>query len=189
MRIDITSIPQSIIDQYHLLDLVHNDFVLVAISRGMYGLPQSGILAYNQLVTHLSRHGYSPCTHTPGIWTHETRDVTCCLVVDDFGIKYTNRCDAEYLITALQALYVTTDWMGSLYLTMTIDWDDRNHKVDISMPRYVTKALDRFQHNACGRAQHSPHAWTKPQYGFHPQLTPAPDATNLIPPSTLTPPC
>jgi hypothetical protein len=71
---------------------------------------------------------------------------------------------------------------------MTIDWDYYNHTVDISMPRYVTKALDRFQHKACGRAQHSPHAWTKPQYGSHPhpQLTPAPDKTDLLPPSTLT---
>jgi hypothetical protein len=54
------------------------------------------------------------------------------------------------------------------------------------VPGYVTKALDRFQHNACGRAQHSSHAWTKPQYGSHPQLTPAPDDTDLLPPSTLT---
>jgi hypothetical protein len=187
MWIAITSIPQSIIDQYNLLDLVHNGFVLVVISRGMYGLPQTGILAYNQLVTHLAQHGYAPCTNTPGLWTHENRDVTFCLVVDDFGIKYTNLCDAEHLLTALQARYiVTTDWTGSLYLAMTIDWDYRNHTVDISMPGYVTKALDSFQHNACGRAQHSPHAWTKPQYGSHPQLTPAPDATDLLPPSPLT---
>jgi hypothetical protein len=35
MRIPISSIPPSIIGQYHLLDLVHNCFVLVEISRGM----------------------------------------------------------------------------------------------------------------------------------------------------------
>jgi hypothetical protein len=151
MRISITSIPQSIIDQYHLLDLVHNGFVLVTISRGMYGLPQAGILAYNQLMTHLAQYGYAPCTHTPGLWTHETRNVTFCLVVDDFCIKYTNRCDDEHHLTALQALYVvTTDWTGSLYLAMTIDWDYHNHTVDISMPGHVTNALDRFQHNVCG---------------------------------------
>jgi hypothetical protein len=90
MWIAITSIPQSIIDQYRILELVHNGFVLVDISRGMYGLPQAGILSYNQLVSHLTKYGYSPCTHTPGIWTHATRSVTFCLVVDDFGIKYTN---------------------------------------------------------------------------------------------------
>jgi hypothetical protein len=40
MWISISSVPQSIIDQYHLLDLVHNGFVLVAISRGMYAPPK-----------------------------------------------------------------------------------------------------------------------------------------------------
>jgi hypothetical protein len=40
MRIAITSIPQSIINQYHLLDLVHNGFILVEISRGMYAPPK-----------------------------------------------------------------------------------------------------------------------------------------------------
>jgi hypothetical protein len=99
IRTDITSIPQSIIDQYHLLDLVHNGFVLVTIIRGMCGLPQAGILAYNQLVTHRAQHGYAPCTHTPGLWTRETRDITVCLVVNDFRIKYKNRCDAEHLLT------------------------------------------------------------------------------------------
>jgi hypothetical protein len=181
MLIAITSIPQSIIDQYHLLDLVHNDFFLVAISRGMYGLPQAGILAYNQLVTHLAHYGYAPCTHTPGLWTRKTSDATFCLVVDDFGIKYTNRCDAEHLLTALQAFYfVTTDWTGSLYLAMTIDWDYRNHTVDISMPGYVTKALDRFQHNACGRAQHPP------TLGPNPNMAPTPSSRpHLTPPTSF----
>jgi hypothetical protein len=39
MCIFVTSIPQSIINQYFLLDLIRNGFVLVEISRGMYGLP------------------------------------------------------------------------------------------------------------------------------------------------------
>jgi hypothetical protein len=73
MRISINSIPQSIIDQCHLLDLVHNGFVLVEIRRGMYGLPQAGILAYNQLVSHLKAHGYAPCTHTHLVSGHTPR--------------------------------------------------------------------------------------------------------------------
>jgi hypothetical protein len=108
MRIPISSIPPSILEQYHLLDFVHNGFVLVEISCGMYGLPQAGILAYDQLVRHLSTHSYAPCTHTPGIWYHTTRDITFCLVVDDFGIKYTNKTDDMHLLTALQQLYVVT---------------------------------------------------------------------------------
>jgi hypothetical protein len=187
MWITITSIPQSINDQNYLLDLVQNGFILVEISLDIYGLPNAGILAYNQLVTHLAKHGYVPCTHTPCIWTHDTHNITFCLIVDDFGIKYTNRCDVEHLLAALQDLYViTTDWTGSLYLAMPIDWDYHTKTVDISMPGYVAKALNRFQHNTFRRSQHPPHASTKAQYGSHPQLPPPPDDTGLLPPSSLT---
>jgi hypothetical protein len=68
MRIPISSIPPSVNEQYHLLDLFHNGFVLVEVSHGMYGLPQAGILAYDQLVRNLSTYGYAPCPHTPGMW-------------------------------------------------------------------------------------------------------------------------
>jgi hypothetical protein len=44
MRIPLSAIPQSIIEQYALLKYVHNGHVLVEISKGMYGLPQVDIL-------------------------------------------------------------------------------------------------------------------------------------------------
>jgi hypothetical protein len=153
----------------------------------MYGLPQAGILAFNQLKTHLTTHAYVPCTHTPGLWTHSTRNTTFTLVVDDFRIKYTNRDDAIHLLSALEELYiVTTDWTGSLYLVMTLRWDYICLTIDISMPGYVTKALERFQHTPPHRQEHSPHAWTKPIYGTHPQLTLPVDDTALLPPAELT---
>jgi hypothetical protein len=96
----------------------------VEISKGIYGLPQAGILAFNQLKTHLATHDYAPCTHTPGLWTHSTRDIMFSLVVDDFGIKYTNRDNAIHLLTALEQFYtVMTESTGSLYLAMTLNWD------------------------------------------------------------------
>ena len=39
------------------------------------------------------------------------------------------------------------------------------------MPGYINKALTRFLHPEITRAQHSPHAWTAPQYGVATQLT------------------
>jgi hypothetical protein len=160
MRIPLASIPQSIIDQYALNDNSHKGIMLVEISKGMYGLPQAGILAFNQLKTHLATHDYTPCTPIPGLWTHSTRDITFSLVVDDFGIKYTNRDDAVHLLTALEEMYtVTTDLTGSLYLAMTLNWDYIHSTVDISMPGYVAKALTRFQHTPTRRAEHSPYAW------------------------------
>jgi hypothetical protein len=188
MHISINSIPKSVVDQYHILDLVQNGFVLVEITCGIYGLPQAGILAYNQLVTQLATHGYTPCTHTPGLWTHATRDITFSLMVDDFGIKYTNCCDADHLLAVIQQLYTATTYRtGSFYLAMHMAWYYINQTVDISMPGYAAKALDRFQHHALGHPQHPPpHAWQKTQYGAHPQLTPAQDDSSILAQSVLT---
>jgi hypothetical protein len=68
---------------------------------------------------------------------------------------------------------------------MTLSWDYIRSTVDISMPGYVTRALERFQHTPTHRDEHSPHAWTKPIYGTHPQLTSPVDDTALLPPSAL----
>jgi hypothetical protein len=118
MRIPLASIPQTIIDQYALHDKSHKVLVLVEICKGMYGLPQAGILAFNQLKNHLATHNYTPCTHTPGIWTHSTWNIIFTLVLGDFGIKYANRDDAIHLLTALEEIYtVTTYWTGSLSIS------------------------------------------------------------------------
>ena len=45
MRMAIRLIPQAIIDQYELIPKVLNGYVYMEILRGMYGLPQAGILA------------------------------------------------------------------------------------------------------------------------------------------------
>jgi hypothetical protein len=57
MRIPLSSIPKYIIEKYALLKYVHNGHVLVEISKGMYGLPQAGILSYEQLIRHLQSSG------------------------------------------------------------------------------------------------------------------------------------
>ena len=37
--------------------------------------------------------------------------------------------------------------------------------VDLSMPDYVPKALDKLGHKKPTRPQHAPHLWTAPTYG------------------------
>ena len=87
MRMPIDIIPQEIIDQYDLLPLVHNGYVYIEIRKGMYGLPQAGIIANNKLRKHLANFGHIPTKNTPGLWKHQTRPVQFSLVVDDFGVK------------------------------------------------------------------------------------------------------
>jgi hypothetical protein len=44
MVINLSSIPQKTIDKYHLIKLAQDGKVKKEIQKGMYGLPQAGIL-------------------------------------------------------------------------------------------------------------------------------------------------
>jgi hypothetical protein len=161
--------------------LFHNGFVYVEIRKGMYGLPQAGKLANDELVPHLAQHGYHQSKHIPGLFTHETRPTVFCLVVDDFGIKYLTDDDAQHLQSCLESKYkITTDYEGTSFLGMTLKWDYVNRTVDISMPGYVERALQRFGHHKPPKPEHSPHAWNKPQYGARIQFTEATDMSSPL---------
>ena len=121
MRVPIWLLPDAIVEQYNLTPLFHNGFVYVEIRKGMYGLPQAGRLANDQLVAKLAPHGYQPCPLTPGLWEHSTRDIVFSLVVDDFGIRYTSRADVDHLIATLRNSYeVSLDWTGARYCGLTL---------------------------------------------------------------------
>jgi len=172
MAILLADIPETIIQQYNLLEKAHNGVVYVEIRKGMYGLPQAGRIANDKLVPILAKAGYHQAEHTPGLFTHEWRPIAFSLVVDDFGIKYVGKEHAEHLLETLREHYtISIDWTGSTYLGLQLDWDYKNHTVDLSMPGYVEKALQRFQHIAPTRPQHAPHAWIPPQYGVQTQMT------------------
>jgi hypothetical protein len=49
MLVLIASLPQEVIDEYHLNNLAVDGKVYIEIQKGMYGLPQAGILA-NELL-------------------------------------------------------------------------------------------------------------------------------------------
>lgn len=58
------------------------------------------------------------------MWKHKTRKTRFCLCIDDFGIQYHNRADADHLINALQAFYkITIDWSGRNYCGHQLDWN------------------------------------------------------------------
>ncbi|KAI2493168.1 Reverse transcriptase (RNA-dependent DNA polymerase) [Fragilaria crotonensis] len=176
MRIPIGLIPDVIIELYNLLPLVHNGHVFVEIRRGMYGLPQAGRLANDQLIKFMAPHGYHPVALTPGLWKHSSRDIVFSLVVDDFGIRYTSQADADHLITTLERHYqVSVDWTGTRYCGLTLTWDYVRRTCDLSMPGYIARALQRFQHVAPPKPEHSPHPWQRPTYGAKTQFAPEPD--------------
>ena len=81
-------IPEQMIKQYQLEKIAIDGKVYVQIEKGMYGLPQAGILANQQLRQNLKPHSYVPCKHTPSLWKHVWRPIKFTLVVDDFAIMY-----------------------------------------------------------------------------------------------------
>ena len=138
----------------------------------MYGLPQSGIIAQEQLAERLGKEGYKQSTLIPGLWTHDTRPIQFTLVVDDFGVKYTRREDAEHLLKTIKAHYdVTPDWEGRRYIGITLDWDYKVKKVHLSMPGYISDALKEYEHHRPKRKQDSPAPYSPPQYGAKKQYT------------------
>ena len=186
LRIPVKFIPLDIMEQYNLWSLVHNDHVMAEIRKGMYGLPQAGILAYLRLVKHLNSFGYHATANTPGLFRHRSRPVTFSLVVDDFGVKYIGDAHAQHLIDALRSLYtITTDWTDTLYCGLTLQWDYVHRHVDISMPGYVTRALQTLQHPQPTRAQHAPHAWAAPTYGATVQYAETDDTAPPLAPAAL----
>ncbi len=68
MRMKIKALLAKIIELYKLTDKATSDgFIYIKIQKGMYGLPQAGILAQELLKKHLNKHGYCQSPLTPGL--------------------------------------------------------------------------------------------------------------------------
>jgi hypothetical protein len=181
VRIPLNLIPQEIIQEYNLLTLEKEGFIMAIVEKGMYGLPQAGILAANLLKKRLEPHGYYECSHTPGLWRHKTRPIMFTLVVDDFGVQVTGKNNAQHLIAALKENYeITVDWDGKLFCGITLDWKYQKGTVDLSMPKYVQEALIEFQHAPPSKPGHQPHRHNPPQFGAKVQMTEPVDTTMAL---------
>jgi hypothetical protein len=154
MKLDL--FPDNIIEEYKLQDIVDsNCFVFCEVQRGMYGLPQAGIIAQELLEKRLRIAGYSQSKLTPGYWTHSWRPITFTLVVDNFGVKYINKDDVEHLLEALKKDYAcNTDCDGTRYLGLSLNWDYKERNVHLGMPGNIEKALARFGHKSPSKPQH-----------------------------------
>ncbi|KAL7485736.1 hypothetical protein ACHAW6_011334 [Cyclotella cf. meneghiniana] len=136
----------------------------------MYGLPQAGKLAKKLLKEHIAKHGHYKVTHTLGLWRYVSRPSSFTFVVDGFGIKYVGKEHADHLLNALKEHYtLDIDWQGKLYCGISLNWDDKNGTVDISMPGYIKQLLQHFEHKR-HKPQHSPYYCAPKQYGNNAQM-------------------
>ena len=73
MRMKLKDLPQEFVNMYNLTKKAEDiGNVYIRIQKGMYGLPQAGILAQQQLEQRLNKHGYHQSPLTPGLWKHKT---------------------------------------------------------------------------------------------------------------------
>ena len=157
--------PQDIRDKYNLDAKVHNDFIYIKIKKGMFGLKQAALLAYQHLSEILRAGGYIPIVGSLGMWTHPTRKILFNLCVDDFGVKYYDRKEVEHLINLIESKYtVKADWSGKNFLGFHLDWQYTKGYVDLTMPRYVPNLLERLQHQHPASPQYSPHDYVPIKY-------------------------
>jgi len=154
-------------DHNKLYNLVENDgFVYCEVRKGMYGLKQAARLAFDRLVIKLAPIGYHPVPQSPGFWVHDTRPTVFTLCVDDFGVKYSTKEDANHFLSALTSNYrISINWKGDNYVGLTLKWNYHDGYVDLSMPNYIKNALTRLRHKPPTTKQYSLHDWIRPSYG------------------------
>ena len=54
---------------------------------------------------------------------------------------------------------------GQNYCGLSIKWNYSTKYVDISMPGYIDRLLNKLQHKNKKFPQYAPHKWTEPAYG------------------------
>ena len=181
IRINLKDIPEEVIIEYNLKQkATSNGSIYIRAKRGMYGLPQAGLLANELLEKRLNKHGYHQSKLVPGLWKHDTRPIQFTLVVDDFGVKYVGEEHAKHLKATLEEHYkLTCDWTGRRYIGITLDWDYKRRQVHLSMPNYVAKALKQFQHKV-RKLQHSPYPSAPIIYGAKKQYATQKSSAPLV---------
>ena len=61
-------VPQEVWDDPHYdIPIATDGFIYLGIRRGMYGLKEAGVIAFDQLARYLAPHGYDPTPCTPGL--------------------------------------------------------------------------------------------------------------------------
>jgi hypothetical protein len=185
MWITRDQLPTDIQERYKSIIKWHGDRTLVQIDKGIYGLPQAGKLAQDDLLLLLESGGYYQCRNTPLLFRHQTRPISFVLVVDDFSVKYVHHSDALHLLSIIGNKYkYTVDWDGTKYLGMTVNHDRKKRELTLSMPGYVQAALKRFHVTRKSKPTHSPAPFEPPIYGKHVQYVPHDDSPRLDPAAT-----
>jgi hypothetical protein len=172
MRIMVELAPQEFINANNLASKIKNGYIYMKLVRGIYGLPQAGVLANKLLKKQLEEYDYYKVDHTSGLFTHKTRPIWFTVGVDGFVAKYIGKQHPEHLMSVLKEHYdMEEDWVGELHYGINLSWNYGEGWVEISLPNYCHKQLTKYRHKAPKRPQYCPYEPAAVQYGRKPQET------------------
>ena len=177
IRIPLRHYSPSLLSELGLTPFVQTDraghpFLFADVKKCIPGLPQSGLLSQLRLLSHLESHGYHE-TDTPMLFRHVSRPISFTLVVDDFGIKYSDIVDYEHLRACLEEQYeVTGSPVGTQYLGYSISHDRPSRTISLSIPGYIAKLLQSVRPDGVKHSR-SPFIYEGVVYGSTaPQISP-----------------
>ena len=185
-RLDL--IPAQIIEAYGLQDKAHNGYVYARVNKAWYGLKQAGKIAHDDLVDRLADGGYHKGGLLEGYFSHETRDISFVLVVDDFLVQYNDDADLEHLVNTVEKHYkFKVDTNATQFVGIQLQWDYDRRTVRLSMPGYVKQALTELEHTATrlSRRHHAPSMFQQPKYGSRVQYAKV-DTTDVLSKDKIT---
>ena len=58
--------------------------------------------------------------HIPGLWKHVSRPIAFTPFVDDFGVKYVNKKNADHLVASLKGKYKISEIGRAAYIAALI---------------------------------------------------------------------
>ena len=93
-------------------------------------------------------------------------------------MKYFSENDHDHLLDTLKKHYkLHIDKRGSHYMGLTLNGNYKKEQVNISMPKYIKKALHKLGHENPDKPEYSPHEHQKVKNTKRgeQQLTPNPD--------------
>ena len=174
----LSDIPDKFAQEYNLLAYARDGWVYFEIRRGVYGLPQFGMLSNKLLEQRLNKAGYYQCPTTPGLWRHKWRPILFCLIVNDFGIEYVGKRHDDHLRDILIEHYeLTQNWSGSRFAGINLTWDFTNRTCRLFIKNYIKNLLLKWGHAIPLKPRHSHFSHAPIIYGAKQQFANLPDAS------------
>jgi hypothetical protein len=148
---------------------------ITGVEPPWYGLKEAGKNSNLRLVSLLSTFGFYETT-TPCLFKHVPRPILFVLVVDDFGVKYANRSDFDFLVSRLSTLYhAKAHLIASKFLGFSVSHNRIARTFTVSYPSYASHLLARLRPLVVPPCN-SPSIYTLPVFGSRaPQSPTGPD--------------